>query len=438
VPWFPSKWDSRTPALVLACPFAGAVTDWYLAALDVVGFAQFKKAWRDLLHDNPHLKPTKLNYLRMITGPFAIAFSESNVKKGFSKTGIFPLNATKITPDMMAPSLPSSVNSIFPLPQPSPVRAIVRHLDLHTINSLTSSMRTLNLGDHQAVPSPPPSTPFGTPIVVDDTPALATEIVEVHPLQSTSAAYLLDEAPMPENVNLAPPVLYNLQKTRIRLPPSVRSKSYVSKEALIAQNAQLRDQIQQLGAQNQSLETAVQIHETQLALQYLHVRKMKRSTAATAKPPRETLMQGLGHELTGPGFTGRVQTRKDVAQAAADGAEARKVAREQKKERAAACEEEWKRVKAAHGAAMNAYKASLKNVHLEPLDKPSKLKLKAVIIAEFELAMGWSMELPPDEPLAAAEEAPVTSNEVEENFQVAIDAIVDESDEGGSEYDPHM
>jgi hypothetical protein len=45
---------------------------------------------------------------------------------------------------------------------------------------------------------------------------------------------------------------------------------------------------------------------------------------------------------------------------------------------------------------MNVYKASLKNVHLEPLDKPSKLKLKAVIIAEFELAMGWSMELTPD------------------------------------------
>jgi hypothetical protein len=48
----------------------------------------------------------KLNYLHMITSPFSVAFAESNVKKGFSKTGIYPLNAMKITPDMMAPSLP--------------------------------------------------------------------------------------------------------------------------------------------------------------------------------------------------------------------------------------------------------------------------------------------------------------------------------------------
>jgi hypothetical protein len=375
----------------------------------------------------------------MIAGPFVTAFSESNVKKGFSKTGIFPLNATKITPDMMAPSLPYSTNTYFPLPQSSPVRAIVRHLDLHTINSLTSSMRLLNLeGDHQAVPSPPPSSPFGTPIIIDNIPVVATEIIESHPLQNTSAAYLLDEAPMPENVDLAPPLIYNLKKTHIHLPPSVRSKSYVSREALLAQNAQLHNQYQQLATHAKQLEATVEIHETQLAIQYLHVRKMKRSNAATAKPPRQTLMQGQGHILTDPGFIGKVQAVKDASQAKADELEARKVAREQKKLHTAACEEEWKRVKAAHGAAMDAYKASLKNVHLDPLDKPSKLKLKAVIIAEFELAMGWSMEMTPDEPLAAVTEAPVTSTAVEENFQVAMDAIVDESDEEGSEYDPHM
>jgi hypothetical protein len=45
---------------VSVCSFAGIVTDWCFVALDVVGFAQFKKAWRDLLYANPHLKPTKL------------------------------------------------------------------------------------------------------------------------------------------------------------------------------------------------------------------------------------------------------------------------------------------------------------------------------------------------------------------------------------------
>ena len=201
-------------------------------------------------------------------------------------------------------------------------------------------------------------------------------------------------------------------------------------------NAHLCNQLQQLGTENALLHSTVQTHETQLAVQYLHVRKMKRSQVAPAKPPRVTLMGGLGQELTGKVFTGRVQTVRDTSKAVADAIAVRKELKELKKVCTAACEAEWKWVKAAHGVAMDAYKASLKHVHSEPLDRPSKLKLKAVIIAEFELAMGWSLELMPDEPVAASLEGPVAMEVVEENFQTALDAIRDQSDEEGSDYQP--
>lgn len=39
------------------------------------------------------------------------------------------INPTVITPVMMAPSIPQSSNALFPLPQPSPVQALVNYLD---------------------------------------------------------------------------------------------------------------------------------------------------------------------------------------------------------------------------------------------------------------------------------------------------------------------
>ena len=42
----------------------------------------------------------------------------------------------------------------------------------------------------------------------------------------------------------------------------------------------------------------------------------------------------------------------------------------------------------------------------------------------------------PDEPVAASLEGPVAVEVVEENFQTALDATRDQSDEEGSDYQP--
>jgi hypothetical protein len=97
----------------------------YLLGLDVVGFGVFKSKWKTLLLTKTSRKPNKSNYLQLILEPFREAFSEKNVKAGFRETGVWPLDATRITPEKMAPSKASSYQSLFPLPQLSPVRHLV-------------------------------------------------------------------------------------------------------------------------------------------------------------------------------------------------------------------------------------------------------------------------------------------------------------------------
>jgi hypothetical protein len=242
----------------------------------------------------------------------------------------------------------------------------------------------------------------------------------VHPLEGTSASYLLQPGPIPEDINLDPPFIYNLAKRRVHLPPSIRKNSYTSREALIAENDQLRKEIKHLSTSNDHLHTTIQKHEAQLSIQYMYARSMKRSQLSAAKPPRQTLMEGQAQILTDDAFVGRVEAAKQKSQA------------KQKRAHAAACEQEWKRVKAAHTAAMDAWRKAQKNPHLNCPEKPEKLKLKAVIIAEFEERMGWSIEVGEGNPQEGMEEASMS----QEDFQSALDMIPDQPDEEGSEYNP--
>jgi hypothetical protein len=53
------------------------------------------------------------------------AFTQETIKAAFSATGLYPFNPNAITEKQMKPSLPTSTESAFPLPQPSPVHAII-------------------------------------------------------------------------------------------------------------------------------------------------------------------------------------------------------------------------------------------------------------------------------------------------------------------------
>ncbi|KIM31870.1 hypothetical protein M408DRAFT_36724, partial [Serendipita vermifera MAFF 305830] len=121
-------WDflQKARSLGIICLGYPPHTTHVLQCLDVVGFSQFKRGWASLLFSRGQTSTapvSKDNYLHLIEGPFLKAFTPSNIKAGFKKTGVCPFNSTVVTPSMMAPSIANSANALFPMPQTSPVRA---------------------------------------------------------------------------------------------------------------------------------------------------------------------------------------------------------------------------------------------------------------------------------------------------------------------------
>jgi len=101
--------------------------------LDVVGFSQFKRAWATLLHERGNQSENAIKKdddLELIEGPYKQAFTISNIKAGFRKTGVCPFNPNVITPSMMAPSIPNSITALLPMDQASPVRALAPYIKL--------------------------------------------------------------------------------------------------------------------------------------------------------------------------------------------------------------------------------------------------------------------------------------------------------------------
>jgi hypothetical protein len=99
-----------------------------LQGLDVFCFAKMKTEFRHEIQtfENLHLANVmKASFAGVFGHAFLRAFTPDTVKAAFAATGVYPFNPNAIKEKQMAPSLPTSTKGTFPLPQPSPVRAII-------------------------------------------------------------------------------------------------------------------------------------------------------------------------------------------------------------------------------------------------------------------------------------------------------------------------
>ena len=86
--------------------------------LDVVIFAVFKLLLgqeRDKLLRETGAAINKSNFLSVISNAYISALTSGNIKTAFRKTGVVPFNPNVITPDMLAPSKETSVESHLPV-----------------------------------------------------------------------------------------------------------------------------------------------------------------------------------------------------------------------------------------------------------------------------------------------------------------------------------
>lgn len=74
-------------------------------------------------------KINKAGFLSAIQGPFEKAFAPENIKKGFKKTGTWPIDQNQITAEMMGPSVGISGKSMPIVSLNSPVKNTIQLLD---------------------------------------------------------------------------------------------------------------------------------------------------------------------------------------------------------------------------------------------------------------------------------------------------------------------
>ncbi len=99
-----------------------------LQGLDVVCFAKMKECWKETINEHEKLHQRGVNkedFVEVWGDAYLKAFTEENIFSAFKKTGIWSYNADVISPEQMKPAEATSTRSTFPLPQTSPVQAVM-------------------------------------------------------------------------------------------------------------------------------------------------------------------------------------------------------------------------------------------------------------------------------------------------------------------------
>ena len=105
-----------------------------LQGLNVVCFAKMKAAWKEDINifEELHRRAIdKADFCGVFGQAYVCAFTKENVEAAFAATGIHPFNPDVIKPKQMKPAEPTSTQSSFPLPQPSPVCALIAACQNH-------------------------------------------------------------------------------------------------------------------------------------------------------------------------------------------------------------------------------------------------------------------------------------------------------------------
>ena len=99
-----------------------------LQGLDVICFAKMKADWKEEIkafEDLHRRSVDKADFCGVFGRAFVRAFTKENVEAAFAATGIHPFNPDVVKPKQMKPAEAMSTQSSFPLPQSSPVRAMI-------------------------------------------------------------------------------------------------------------------------------------------------------------------------------------------------------------------------------------------------------------------------------------------------------------------------
>jgi len=199
---------------------------------------------------------SKADFLKAISSSFQHAFTPENIKKSFEKTGTWPINRTKITSDMVGPSVGLSGKSAPIVVLNSPLKRVVELLENYPINSLQPQL--------SKTPSQCPSHASQTSSLPNNSappPSSTSSISNLSGFEDTRAVFLFDGSP-PSSSNGIPPIDFHLPNSPVLSDASSKrldaaQMTTMTKSALVAQIQNLEKDIGLLVDHSQKMKELV-------------------------------------------------------------------------------------------------------------------------------------------------------------------------------------
>ena len=284
------------------------------------------------MEERAQYNPGKINkaeFLSAIQGPFEKAFTPENIKKGFKKTGTWPIDHNQITAEMIGPSEGISGKSTPIINLNSPVKNTIQLLDI----ALAAHSQSQVTGDPSHCPSPASQNSS----LADDLAPPPSPLAINSPLlgfEGTRAAFLFDGLP-PSSANALPVIDYHLPD-----PPMLSDTSSqplkeaqlmaLTKTVLVDQVLKMQHDIELLVKYSEATAKTACSLSAQLALLAMENKTLRTGLflkEERKKKPRDVLFpNGRGQAMTEPPFMDRhavleaerMQKKAEKAKKAAD------------------------------------------------------------------------------------------------------------------------
>ena len=360
-----------------------------LQGLDVVCFGKMKETWKQVItefEDENRRDVTKGDFMYLFGKAFNQAFDDEAVKAAFRVTGVYPFNRTVISAAQMKPSIPSSTKGEFPLPQASPICAIMAVFNPNPVVPtsddplLTPGIRGSSSSLEAVQNSPSSSRQRIRDENID--PMLYTPSKRIRSLYTAlgatqSGSFLISKDPMSSSTPIILPVLER--------PPSsipqpnwglIKSpaKSWRSHETLKMENTALRDSLRQAQTKVRARNLVIEGAHAQLVYQNLHLQKTinaLNNKENHKKNNRALLFDGKAQVLSSDEFHAKVVEQNATRDAAVAERARNADARLAKKNALAAIEEEWGKIKADHEKNVEAWESDCQRFAAENIPKRS-------------------------------------------------------------------
>ena len=382
-----------------------------LQGLDVVCFAKMKEAWKQEIvtfEDEKMRKVSKSEFTFLWSHAYQSAFTPDTISAAFRATGVHPFSHETITEAQMKPSVTTSIKGCFPLPQPSPVRAVMASFNANPPTAFAVSPSTHTQrhpaesdDDENLIMLTPSRRKRGPEI----DPSLYTPLKRMRilytALSSTlSGSFLVSKTPLTSSTPIAAPVLEavpSLPHPDWSLAYGDPAATHKTRQTLQKENELLKTHLKQAHTLSHAQDGIIEGSSATMVVQNMHLCKMNGALYGkeTEKASTRTLVidsskgQVYSDDAIRDGLFEQEERKKALAAVKRSKADGRAA----KKEALAKLEEEWKRMKIIHEEATRMWKADCDRLASEGVLKknwpkgpirPRKPKLPATLGAVID------------------------------------------------------